>query len=85
MATKKQGTAFYEAGSWYHRMKTLQEDGSTKYSKKGGFATAEEAEKSYRKCEEEYARAYRNYHRSGRFWIEGLFSLLAGRNLYTTH
>lgn len=62
MATKKQGTAFYEAGSWYHRMKTLQEDGSTKYSKKGGFATAEEAEKSYRKCEEEYARAYRNYH-----------------------
>lgn len=84
MATKKQGTAFYEAGSWYHRMKTLQEDGSTKYSKKGGFATAEEAEKSYRKCEEEYARAYRNYHATAStdfglkdylvYWLEEIYT-----------
>ena len=54
--------AFYEAGSWYHRIKILKADGTTGYSKKGGFASAEEAEKSYRYCEEEFARAYRNYH-----------------------
>ena len=47
MASNKKGFAFYEAGSWYHRIKVLKEDGTTKYSKKGGFATAEEAEKSY--------------------------------------
>ena len=62
MASNKKGVAFYEAGSWYHRVKMLNEDGTTKYSKKGGFATAEEAEKSYQKYEEEYTRAYRNYH-----------------------
>lgn len=62
MASNKKGVAFYEAGSWYHRVKVLKEDGTTKYSKKGGFATAEEAEKSYQKSEEEYTRAYRNYH-----------------------
>ncbi|MCM1124703.1 MAG: site-specific integrase [Eubacterium sp.] len=59
---KKKSTAFFEAGSWYHRVKILKEDGTTSYSKKGGFATAEEAEKSYKQYEEEYARAYRNYH-----------------------
>ena len=62
MASNKKGFAFYEAGSWYHRIKVLKEDGTTKYSKKGGFATAEEAEKSYQRYEEEYTRAYRNYH-----------------------
>ena len=62
MASNKKGFAFYEAGSWYHRIKVLKEDGTTKYSKKGGFATAEEAEKSYQKYEKEYTRAYRNYH-----------------------
>lgn len=62
MMGAKKGTAFYEAGSWYHRLKILQEDGTTKYSKKGGFATREEAEKSCRECEEEFIRAYRNFH-----------------------
>ncbi len=59
---KKKSVAFFEAGSWYHRVKVLREDGTTSYSKKGGFTTAEEAEKSYKQYEEEYARAYRNYH-----------------------
>lgn len=59
---KKKSVAFFEAGSWYHRVKILREDGTTSYSKKGGFTTAEEAEKSYKQYEEEYARAYRNYH-----------------------
>ena len=52
MTEKKKTVAFFEAGSWYHRVKILQEDGTTKYSKKGGFATPEEAEKSYRRSEE---------------------------------
>ena len=62
MASNHKSVAFYEAGSWYHRIKILKADGTTGYSKKGGFASAEEAEKSYRYCEEEFARAYRNYH-----------------------
>ncbi len=39
----KSGVAFYEGSSWYHRVKLLSEDGSVKYSKKGGFSTEEEA------------------------------------------
>ena len=46
--------AFFENGSWYHRTKVLQEDYSVKYGKKGGFATKEEAENSYKKYEEEF-------------------------------
>ena len=46
--------AFFFKNSWYHRKKELQEDGSTKYSKVGGFKTVEEAEQSYMKCLEEY-------------------------------
>lgn len=61
MADRK-GVAFFERGSWHHRIKLFQEDGTTKYSKKGGFRTAKEAEQSYRKYEEEYKKAYRAYH-----------------------
>ncbi len=43
--------------SWYHYVKILQEDGSTKYSKKGGFSTAAEAEKSYAQCEAAFKKA----------------------------
>lgn len=48
---KNKSPAFYEAGSWYHRIKVLQEDGTTKYSKKGGFTTAKDAEESYKSYE----------------------------------
>lgn len=61
MADRK-GAVFFERGSWYHRFKLFQEDGTTKYSKKGGFKTAKEAEQSYRKYEAEYKKAYRAYH-----------------------
>ena len=37
---------FFEGNSWYHRTKELMDDLTTKYSKKGGFKTPEEAEKS---------------------------------------
>lgn len=83
MANKK-SVAFFEAGSWYHRIKLLQEDGTTKYSKKGGFTTAKEAEASYRKYEEEYKKAYRAYHVSSStdfdlkdylvYWLEEIYS-----------
>lgn len=83
MASGNKSVAFYEAGSWYHRLKILQKDGTTKYSKKGGFATAKEAEKSYRQCEEEYTRAYRNYHAASAdfelkdyliYWLEEIYT-----------
>ncbi len=83
MANKK-SVAFFEAGSWYHRIKLLQEDGTTKYSKKGGFSTAKEAEASYYKYEEEYKKAYRAYHVSSStdfelkdylvYWLEEIYS-----------
>ena len=78
------GVAFFEAGSWYHRIKLMQEDGTTKYSKKGGFMSAKEAEASYRKYEEEYKRAYRAYQVSSSadfdlkdyliYWLEEIYS-----------
>ena len=57
----KSGVAFYEGSSWYHRIKLLLEDGTVKYSKKGGFSTEEEAETSYYECQEEFKRAVRAY------------------------
>lgn len=54
MQNKKKKIAFYERGSWYHRTKIIQNDGTVKYGKKGGFKTAEEAEKSYKKYNEKF-------------------------------
>lgn len=80
----KRSVAFFEAGSWYHRVKILKEDGTTRYSKKGGFMTAKEAEESHYICEEEYKKAYRAYHVSSStdfelkdyliYWIEEIYS-----------
>lgn len=62
MAGKSNGASVFKRGdSWYHYIKILKDDGSTVYSKKGGFATASEAEKSYRECEEEFKKACRSY------------------------
>lgn len=54
MQNKKKNIAFYERGSWYHRTKIIQNDGTVKYGKKGGFKTAEEAERSYKKYNEKF-------------------------------
>lgn len=56
---RKNGVAFYEGNSFYHRVKILNEDGTIQYSKRGGFLTAEEAEESFKRYEEEFKRAYR--------------------------
>ena len=88
MANKKQksGAAFFEGSSWYHRVKLLQEDGSVKYSKRGGFASEKDAEKSYHQCEEDFRRSYRTYlitNKSGSdigfkdymiYWFEDVYS-----------
>lgn len=83
MANKKD-VAFFEAGSWYHRIKLLLEDGTTKYSKKGGFQTKKEAEISYRQCADDYKKAYRAYHATFStdfefkdyliYWLEEIYS-----------
>ena len=64
MGSVKRPGIFFEAGSWYHRVRILKDDGSTKYSKRGGFASAEEAEASRRRDDEDYFRAYRAFHSS---------------------
>lgn len=56
---RKNGVAFYEGNSFYHRVKILNDDGTVLYSKRGGFLTAEDAEESYKRYEEEFKRAYR--------------------------
>lgn len=48
MALKsKNGVAFFERGSWYHRIRYYDEDYLIRYGKKGEFKTEEEAEGSY--------------------------------------
>ncbi len=87
MKRKPQNSAaFFENNPWYHRTKILQDDGSIKYSKKGGFATSEEADKSYRRHEDEFKKAYRAYHLAHQintevtlkdyliYWFEEIFS-----------
>lgn len=54
MPNEKKNIAFFERGSWYHRIKTIQNDGVVKYGKKGGFKTQAEAEKSYYKYSKEF-------------------------------
>lgn len=56
---RKNGVAFYEGNSWYHRVKILNEDGTIQYTKRGGFSTPIEAEESYKRYEEEFKNAYR--------------------------
>ena len=60
--SNKIGNAFFERGSWHHRFKVLNEDYTTSYNKKGGFATPEEAEESYEKYKEEYEQQLTKHH-----------------------
>ena len=45
---EKKSVAFFERGSWYHRTKTLNKDGTVKYGKKGGFESEQDAVKAYK-------------------------------------
>ena len=61
MPENKPGVAFFEGNSWYHRIRTLQPDGTVKHSKKRGFKTADDAAKSYALYEETFKKSLRKY------------------------
>lgn len=54
---KKHSVAFFERGSWYHRTKSIDDNGKIKYGKKGGFASQKEAEENYWRCLEEFEKS----------------------------
>lgn len=78
---------FFNGTSWYHRTKELLDDMTMKYGKKGGFATPEEAEKSYWEYEECYKDRQRELQVAHlkntdvmfgeflRYWFEHIYSL----------
>lgn len=78
---------FFEGSSWYHRTKELLDDMTTKYSKKGGFETPEEAEKSYWEYENRYRDKQREFQVAFlkntdvmfadymKYWFEHIYSL----------
>lgn len=78
---------FFEGSSWYHRTKELMDDFTTKYSKKGGFKTPEEAEESYWEYEERYKEKQREFQVAYlknqdvmfgeylKYWFEHIYSL----------
>ena len=54
-------TTFFERKSWYYRTKTLNEDGTIKYGKKGGFKSQEEAERNYKIWKKQFEKEYKEY------------------------
>ena len=84
--TQEKSVAFFERNSWYHRTKVLEDNGTVKYGKIGGFASQAEAEKSYWECLEEFNRQQRKRQISGKgnkevlfkdyliYWFEEVFS-----------
>ena len=84
--SKEKRVVFFEGKSWYHRTKELQDDLTTKYGKKGGFETPEEAEKSYWEYEKKYQKKQRDLQIAKmqktdvmlgdylEYWFENIFS-----------
>ena len=84
--SKEKRVVFFEGKSWYHRIKELQDDLTTKYGKKGGFKTPEEAEKSYWEYEKRYQKKQRDLQIAKmqktdvmlgdylEYWFENIFS-----------
>ncbi len=82
----KKSVAFFERGSWYHRTKTLKEDGTVKYGKKGGFESERDAERAYKLAEKEFKQQQRKQVMEGKnrqevmlkdyliYWHEEVFS-----------
>lgn len=62
--SKDNSKAFFERGSWYHRTKTMLDNGKVKYGKIGGFKTPEEAEASYDKKLAEFEQQQREFYGS---------------------
>lgn len=84
--SKEKRVVFFEGKSWYHRTKELRDDLTTKYGKKGGFETPEEAEKSYWEYEKRYQKKQRDLQIAKmqktdvmlgdylEYWFENIFS-----------
>lgn len=84
--SKEKRVVFFEGKSWYHRTKELQDDLTTKYGKKAGFETPEEAEKSYWEYEKRYQKKQRDLQIAKmqktdvmlgdylEYWFENIFS-----------
>ena len=82
----KKSVAFFERGSWYHRTKTLNKDGTVKYGKKGGFESEQDAVKAYKLAEKEFKQQQRKLMMEGKnrqevmlkdyliYWYEEVFS-----------
>ena len=83
---EKKSVAFFERGSWYHRTKTLKEDGTVKYGKKGGYESEQDAVKAYKLAEKEFKQQQRKAVMTGKnrqevmlkdyliYWYEEVFS-----------
>lgn len=83
---EKKSVAFFERGSWYHRTKTLKEDGTVKYGKKGGFESEQDAVRAYKLAEKEFKQQQRKLVMTGKnrqevmlkdyliYWYEEVFS-----------
>lgn len=83
---EKKSVAFFERGSWYHRTKTLKEDGTVKYGKKGGFESEQDAVRAYKLAEKEFKQQQRKAVMTGKnrqevmlkdyliYWYEEVFS-----------
>lgn len=61
MAKNNTSPVKFMRGSYYHPIKILQEDGTIKHARRGGFKSEEEAIESYRKYEDDFLKANRAY------------------------
>jgi integrase len=61
MAKNSVNPVKFMRGSYYHPIKILQEDGTIKHARRGGFQSEEEAMESYRKYDEDFLKANRAY------------------------
>ena len=83
---KSNNIAYCRESVWYHKVRTLNLDGTFNTEEKGGFATETEAEASYLEAKKDFDNAYREYlmtHELNkeimlkdylRFWFDGTFS-----------
>ena len=83
----KKSVAFFERGSWYYRTKTLNEDGTVRYGKKGGFESEKDAVNAYKLSEQLFKQQQRKRMMESNnrqeimlkdyliYWYEEVFSL----------
>ena len=82
----KKSMAFFERGSWYYRTKTLKDEGTVSYGKKGGFESEKDAVNAYKLSEQLFKQQQRKLMIEGKnrqevmlkdyltYWYEEVFS-----------